>query len=96
MQDDAFEWDDDKARSNLARHNIDFMDAKSVFNDPGALDDPDDTLDYGEERYRAIGVVNMRLIAVFYTLRDNRIRIISARKATRKEHDDYVQQNPSW
>ena len=34
MQDDAFEWDDDKARSNLAKHKIGFVDAKNMFNDP--------------------------------------------------------------
>lgn len=93
MQDDAFEWDDQKARFNLEKHNIDFEDAKHVFDDPRVLDDPDDTLDYGEERYRAIGMVNDRLIAVFYTLRDARNRIISARKATPKEQRDYVRQS---
>mgnify|MGYP001236544909 CR=1 FL=1 len=94
MQDDRFEWDDDKARLNLVTHHIDFKDAKLVFDDPGLLDDPDDTMDYGEERYRAIGIANGRMIAVFYTLRDARIRIVSARKATRTEERSYVEQNP--
>ena len=94
MRDADFEWDDDKARLNLTRHKIDFTDAKLVFEDPGVLDDPDDTMDCDEVRYRAIGFVAGRLIAVFYTLRDERIRIISARKATRKEEDDYGRQNP--
>ena len=93
MQDADFEWDDDKARINLDQHKIDFDDAKLVFRDSGVLDDPDDTMDYGEDRFRAVGFVNGRLIAVFYTERDERIRIISARKATRKEHADYARQN---
>ena len=94
MRDERFEWDDDKAHSNLVRHRIDFEDARLVFDDPGLVDDDDDTMDYGEERYRAVGMVKGRMIAVFYTLRDERIRIISARAATRKEQRDYVGQNP--
>ena len=44
MQDDEFEWDDDKARINLADHKIDFEDARLVFDDPGFVDDDDDTM----------------------------------------------------
>ena len=94
MRDSRFEWDDGKARLNLANHKIDFEDAKLVFQDPGFVDDDDDTMDYGEDRYRAVGMVNGRLIAVFYTMRESRIRIISARFATRKECNEYVRQNP--
>jgi uncharacterized protein len=95
MQDERFEWDDDKARTNIATHKIDFEDAKLVFDDPGVLDDPDETMNYGEDRFRSIGMVNGRLIAVFYTQRDVRLRIISARKATRKEQTAYARQNPA-
>ena len=94
MRGKRFEWDDDKAHRNIDVHKIDFEDAKLVFEDPGVLDDPDETMDYGEERYRAIGMVLGRLIAVFYTLRHGRIRLISARKATRKERQHYARQNP--
>ena len=94
MRDDEFEWDDDKARINLADHKIDFEDARLVFGDPGFVDDDDDTMDYGEDRYRAVGMVKGQLIAVFYTMRQGRIRIISARNATRRESRDYVRQNP--
>jgi uncharacterized protein len=94
MQDERFEWDDEKAHANIANHKIDFEDAKLVFGDPGVLDDPDETMDYGEERFRAVGMVNGRIIAVFYTQRDARIRIISARKATRKEQSAYARQDP--
>ena len=49
---------------------------------------------YGEDRYRAVGMVNGRLIAVFYTYRVTRVRIISARKAKRREQRNYVRHNP--
>jgi len=47
MQDEKFEWDDDKARANLSKHKVDFNDAKLVFDDPGLVDGDDDTMDYG-------------------------------------------------
>ncbi len=94
MKDEQFEWNDEKARHNLAKHKIDFEDAKLVFDDPGVVDDDDLTMDYGEDRYRAVGLVGGCLIAVFYAIGNTRIRIISARRATRKEHTDYARQNP--
>lgn len=94
MRDEEFEWDDDKARANLVDHKIDFNDARLVFADFGLVEDEDDTMDYSENRYRAVGMANARLITVFYTLRDGRIRIISARGATRKEQRTYARQNP--
>ena len=95
MQDDSFEWDDDKARQNVSKHQIDFWAARLVFADPGVMDDDDDTMDYGEDRYRAVGMVNGEVITVFYTLRDSRARIVTARRATRKERQDYARQNPT-
>lgn len=94
MRDEKFEWDDEKARANIKRHDVSFEDARGVFDDPSFLDEPDESMDYGEERFLAIGMVNTSLIAVVYTPRVARIRIISARKATSKEHHDYARQNP--
>jgi uncharacterized protein len=94
MQDDRFEWDDAKAEANFAKHRIDFVTATRIFDDLGRIDEPDDTADYGEDRYRVIGLIDGRLVTVFYTERGRRIRIISARKPTRKESHDYAQQNP--
>lgn len=94
MQDEHFEWDDAKAASNITKHKVSFETARLVFSDPGVIDDPDDTMDYREERFRAIGMVNGALIAVLYTLRGTRIRIISARPASRTEETDYVEYNP--
>ena len=94
MQDDDFEWSDEKARRNLAKHKIDFRAARYVFEDAGALDEIDDRFDYGEERYRIVGMVNGRLMMVSYTLREHRIRIISARPASRQLENEYARQNP--
>src|SRR5438067_7399902 len=94
VEDERFEWDDEKAKANFVKHRICFLDAGLVFDDPGALDNPDNTTDYDEERYRAVGMVNGRLITVFYTLRETRIRIISARKPTRTERIEYATHNP--
>jgi uncharacterized protein len=84
----------EKAKINVKKHKINFADAKLVFDDPDALDDLDDTADYGEDRFRVIGMVKGRLITVFYAVRGERIRIISARKPTRTERNEYAGQDP--
>ena len=89
MQDDAFEWDDDKARSNLAKHKVTFDVARLAFRDAGGIDEPDDSMDYGEERFNRFGLVNGRLLGVTYCIRASRIRIITARKASKGEHETY-------
>jgi hypothetical protein len=83
-----YEWDESKARANLRDHSIDFADAATVFDDDLALTVPDDTTP--EERYDTLGMDAMgRLLVVVYTRRGDRIRIISARKATKTEHRNY-------
>jgi uncharacterized DUF497 family protein len=64
MQSAAYEWDDEKALANIRKHGIRFEDAVKVFDDLGMLDDPDDAMDYGEDRFRAVGLVEGRLITV--------------------------------
>jgi uncharacterized protein len=89
-----FEWDDAKAQANLGTHNVSFDLAKTVFDDPFAVERLDDREDYGEERFVIIGMGQRDiLLFVAYTERDERIRIISARRATQYEQDDYFQQN---
>jgi hypothetical protein len=92
LQNEEFEWDDDKAAANLKKHKISFDVARRVFGDPGLIDEIDEG-DYDEERFRAVGMIDGRLVAVIYTVREARVRIISARKATRKEQTDYVEHN---
>jgi uncharacterized DUF497 family protein len=85
-----FEWDSDKAASNLTRHGVDFEEAKSVFADSlfVTFSDPDHS--DGEARYLIIGQSqNGRILVVSFTERKKLTRLISARKATRREIKDY-------
>ena len=84
-----YEWDPDKAASTLHKHGISFADAVTVLSDPVALTAPDDFAD--EERFITLGMDAFgRLLVVVYTWRgEQRIRIISARKATRHERVQY-------
>lgn len=84
-----FEWDENKNRSNQRKHGIDFDDAKQAFNDKKRLIANDNRKDYGEERYLTIGSLFNVIIVVVYTLRNQTIRIISARMASKTERDRY-------
>jgi len=89
MGDDEFEWDDDKAKSNLAKHGISFEAGRRVFDDAFSFGFPD-AGDAGDEiRYVMVGMANGVLLTVVYTERGERTRIISARKATRHEQREY-------
>ena len=88
-----FEWDDAKAAENYTRHGVSFDLAKKVFNDPFAVERIDDRQDYGEERYIIIGLADGELLFVAYTEREERIRLISARRAIRHEQDVYFRHN---
>ncbi len=91
MQDDRFEWNDDKARRNLAFHKVSFDSATAVFDDPDAIIEVDD--ETTEERWRTIGLAINHILFVVWTERHgNIIRIISARRATRHEQDRYYRQ----
>ena len=84
-----FQYDPAKVASNLRKHGVSFADAEGVFYDPLARQrrDPDSE---GEERYVAVGLGSAGyLLVVVYTLRDDDIRLISARPATPKERRDY-------
>lgn len=84
--DDSFEWDPAKAAANQAKHGITFAEAMSVFLDPLVQCVPDDDHSFYEPRFTAIGMSQLgRLLIVTYTEPGDRIRIISARRATRRE-----------
>ena len=93
MKDDDFEWDDATAAANFANHGVSFERARLVFADPFAVGRIDDRVDYGEDRFTLVGMVEGTLIFVVYTERGDRVRIITARRATRHEQNDYFQQN---
>ena len=85
-----FEWDPRKAASNLAKHGISFEEAATVFGDPlgRIVDDPRHSSE--EERCALLGSSREeRLLAVMFVDRGETIRIISARRATRRERRDY-------
>jgi hypothetical protein len=89
-----FEWHDTKAEANLQTHGVSFDLAKTVFKDPFAIERLDDRKDYAEERFVIIGMAEGHvLLFVAYTEREDRIRIISARRVTQHEQDDYYRQN---
>ena len=94
MMELEFEWHKAKAEANLRRHGVSFDLAQTVFKDPFAIERLDDRENYGEERFVIIGVAEGKvLLFVAYTERQERIRIISARRATQYEQDDYFEQN---
>jgi uncharacterized protein len=95
MQGDEFEWDDDKAAENLRLHSVSFEEAALAIRDPFSVEWFDTREAYGEERIALIGMSQGQLLTVIYTERGVRSRIISARKATRHEQDDYYRQNAS-
>ena len=89
-----FEWDRAKAKANFRRHGVSFDLAKTVFKDPFAIERIDDREEHDEERFVIIGAAEGKVfLFVAYTERQERIRIISARRATQYEQDDYFRQN---
>lgn len=86
-----FEWDDAKNDACFVRRGFDFTYAVRVFFDPQRIVVQDRRWDYGEDRYRVLGMIGGRVFAVVYTMRGSVIRIISARKANMKEVAEYEQ-----
>ena len=93
MQDSVFEWDDTKAATNWRDHGVTFHQAVKVFRDPFAVEWIDDREDYGEERLNVMGLYEGVLLHVTYTERDDRLRLISARRAEKHEQDRYYREN---
>jgi len=85
-----YEWDENKAVKNLAKHGVSFTEAKTIFDDPMYVDFYDLDHSEDEERYLIVGESNRgRLLIVSYTERKESIRIISAREVTKSEHEAY-------
>lgn len=86
------EWDPEKAASNLAKHGVSFDEASAVFGDPLARIVEDPRHSGGERRFVLLGYSEQhRLLAVMFTDRAEVIRLISARRATRRERREYEQ-----
>jgi hypothetical protein len=87
-----FEWDPNKAAKNLRRHKVSFDEAATVFDDPMFITIVDEEHSVDEERYITIGLSTPgRLLVVGHTDRNGKIRIINARKATKKEAKFYAE-----
>jgi uncharacterized DUF497 family protein len=85
-----FEWDERKADQNRKKHGVSFEEASTVFGDPLSRTIPDPLHSEGEDRFVMLGESHgRRLLVVAFTERGPNIRIISARKATRRERKDY-------
>lgn len=88
-----FEWDADKAQRNLRTHQVSFDEAQTVFSDDYAITIPDVEHSHREDRLIIIGTSNnYRLLIVAYTERGKKIRLISARKATPLERQQYEEE----
>mgnify|MGYP001568832108 CR=1 FL=1 len=89
-----FEWDPKKAEGNARKHRVEFDEASTVFGDPLALLMPDPDHSLGEKRYVVLGMSNQqRLLVVAFVERPPRTRLISARRATRRERRSYERQD---
>lgn len=85
-----FEWDPNKAKSNLVKHEVSFEEAMTVFANPLARIFPDEEHSIDELREMIIGYsARQQLILMNFTATEDKVRIISARKATRRERKDY-------
>ena len=84
-----YEWNDTKRQKNLSIHGVDFSAIES-FQWEDALVEPDVRNLYGENRYRAIGLINGRLHLAVFTLRGENFRIISLRKANKREESKWL------
>ena len=86
----VFEWDANKAESNLAKHDVSFEEAMTVFANPLARIFPDEEHSIDELREIIIGhSARQQIILISFKATENKVRIISARRATRREPKDY-------
>jgi uncharacterized DUF497 family protein len=83
-----YEWDEDKRKINLEKHNFDFIDAIEIFRDLERIECMTQRND--EIRYQTIGEINNMIVLVVYTNRMSKKRIISARRASKHEREAYI------
>lgn len=89
----TFEWDPDKADENEGKHGVSFPEAATIFGDPLSVTMADPDHSVGEARFLTIGMSHQqRLLVVAHADRDDAIRLISARAATRAERKTYEEE----
>jgi uncharacterized DUF497 family protein len=93
MEDEHFEWDDEKAAQNVRKHGVTFEMARDAFRDAFAIEWLDESQTRGERRFGMLASVESRILFVAYVMRGERIRIISVRKAEPYELRRYHEEN---
>ncbi len=88
-----FDYDPANRQINLEKHGVDFLALASVLEDLNRLEGLDERRTSGEERWICLGSNGFRLYVVVYTIRGERLRIISARKANDREQQKYIHSN---
>jgi uncharacterized DUF497 family protein len=88
-----FEYDEKKNAENIIKHGVSFEDAEKVFYDPNRTEIFDKLHSIKEERWKIIGLAGWKLLTVICTERKGKVRLISARKADKKEKEDYFYGN---
>ena len=83
-----FDWDKKKRKTNIKKHRIDFSELRKVFEKP-MLTRVDNRKDYGEIRWISLGDLDGEIVVLIYTEKENNIRLISARRATKNEESIY-------
>jgi uncharacterized protein len=90
-----FEWDQWKAETNLGKHGVSFAEASTIFGDPLSLTIEDPAHSATEDRFVTLGISERhRVLVVVHTDREDTVRIISARIATRRERKAYEEERP--
>ena len=87
-----FDWDPEKAAFNERKHGVTLDLAKRIFDDPFASDGLDDWVEYGEDRFITVGMAGLDVLVVVWTERRDVVRLISARRATKWETNEYFDQ----
>lgn len=88
-----FEWDKEKAVANFKKHGVSFEEAELAFEDENAVEIYDELNSEEEIRFQIIALSSVRLLFVLFTVREEKIRIISARKANAKQAKIYNEYN---
>ncbi len=84
----VFDWDKKKRKTNIKKHGIDFSELKEVFEKP-MLTRIVNSEDYGEIRWISLGDLDGKIVVLVYTEKENNVRLISARRATKNENNIY-------
>jgi uncharacterized DUF497 family protein len=85
-----FEWDEAKRQSNLHKHRLDFTDTETVFSSV-TFTFEDDRFEYDEDRFITLGLLDETVVVIAHTEREDIVRVISMRKATKNEQKLYFE-----